>query len=58
MDDDESIGLAPLQQLQVGGRLRADLLGLQRIDLQPKADRPDLLLGILLGRAPSADEAP
>src|SRR5262245_13730011 len=47
-----------LQHLPQGHRLRGALLRVQRLDLQPPAHRPVLLLGRLLGRAPPRGAPP
>jgi hypothetical protein len=50
--------MAPLQRVQEIHRMRFDVLGVQRFDLQPQADRFGLLLGNVLGGAPSRGEPP
>ena len=50
--------LATLQQLQEGDRLHGDLLGLQRLHLQPQAHGARVLHDLVLGRAPAAHEPP
>jgi len=50
--------LAPLQRVQEIYRMRFHLLGVQRFNLQPQADRLDLLFGNVLGSAPSRGESP
>ncbi len=50
--------MAPLQRVQEIHRMRFHLLGVQRFDLQPQADRFDLLFGNVLGGAPSRGEPP
>ena len=50
--------MAPLQRVQALDPVWFHLLGLQRLDLQSQADRTGILLGYVLGGAPSGGEPP